>query len=398
MTHSVEGKWIEEVTDPYKKVVDGTNTPPLPLESLAKAVAKDPDGLKRIYKQLIEAEEKIKDPPFGVNKEEAQVLFDSHPSQDRKLTPTEQKEKWIDYPKLRVIAAWKKMEGNLPGVDEISGDWGWGIPEEEVNLIMLMDTHAQLDSQSPENLSKELRRQDNLKQFLEDVYQDNRNLRRKIMDLDRPGVSYGLLEAYEERINILNDVYITEIQDSGVDSLHDRLSAAEQDVRATRDDVEADIRNALNAEIEPRLSRIESTLMEFENQDETGDVAGVVDQRLWELRQDLQEWSVMEASDLETELAKFTELRREMRRTFFDERIQQSEALLKIGEEINELNSQVSDLAEAVDDDIREVYDRVGGVLTGEDYDNDRPVLEELSQLLWLYAQLQDDVDDEFNQ
>jgi tetrahydromethanopterin S-methyltransferase subunit G/HAMP domain-containing protein len=395
--HDTAGDWIESVKEPYETVVGRSNQPPLPLRSLIETQAGSREDLLTLYKELDTAEEEFADEPDWVKRGRAKGYFDQVeelPVSVDQLSWAEQREKWFQYAKLRVLAALKKVDSELPDDDIIQNDWYGGPPDEEVALVLLLDEHVWLDSEDPEALAQELERNSELREFLYEVYSENRDLRRKIQKLERPGVTYALLEAYGTRIEMLNEVYTSRIQEQGMDEIHDRLTQSEAKVRQTRTEVEQQVSEALSEQIVPHIEAIENRLSELADEDVYSDATSetpkpISDDQLWQLRQDIQDFAITEQSDLKEEIAELRRVRDGLERTINDKRDERYTGLNEIGNELEQMNDELATIGEQIDDQVAAIYETVvGDDLTGASFEQERPVVEELTQLLWLYVQL----------
>lgn len=407
MTNKTVNDWIDEIKEPYLKVVGEAihtdqeeNRPPIPLKTLANTQTGSQEGLLELYRALDKCESRFEEPPDWVDMGRAADRFDNISEiRTRKDYPNkpEQQEKWFQYGKIRVLGALKKSTGEIPDADVIKKDW-IEIPEKEIQILLLLDKNAALNTEDPELLAKELKEDDELGEFKQEKYDQDRDLRQEIQSLDRPGVKYGLLEAYKHRIETLNEVFTSIIQGTGVDSITN-LDEAKKDVQDTREDVEKDVASAFQKQVVPHLEALESQFESLANNDtevENSEIQAQIDNRVTELREDIQDWSITEAGDLESEIAKLQQLRREMRRAFVDERMKASDALIEMNNELDALDEELETVADQIENKIQDSYeDVIGAQVKGESFDAEQPVMEELARMLLLLSRLNGELENQ---
>lgn len=398
--YPTEKEWIDDLKIPYETTVGGTNQPPTSLAELINLPMEDPIEL---YRALDEAESAFAVPPEWVNQGIASDHFDdfSNISQidEGKLGKNDwqvQRAKWYTYPKLRILAALKKNDGEIPSAEVIVTDWHGGPPENILELIIELDEYTWVDTESANSIAEDIRRggAEQLEDFLYDQYKNNRDLKTEIKHVEITGVKYALYEAYDERIEKLNEV-VHEYGDGIWAGVGDELKQAEHEARQSRKDIEREVADAFNTQIVPHLESLEEQFEELASehgteQEDEGAVEEMLEERLWELRQDIQQWSITEASDLEAEVARLASVRRKIERAFEDERFESSEALTEIVKLLEAMDDDLTELSAQVDNRAEELHEEfVQGAVTGDSYDEEQPVLEELARVLLLASHLQ---------
>jgi len=387
---SEEYEWVKKVTKPFRQVVGQSNTPPLPLKSVAKTQAGNRVELIKFYENLDDCQSEFEEPPDWVTWAEVQDFFADHPTRDRKLHKSEQKEKWFIYPKLRVLAAFREMGWEIPTERlDIRGDF----PDEEVKLIRVLDDRAFYDAEDPRMLARDLRRQEELDEFFHEVYQEEHDLRQDIRKLMRPGVKFALDEAYKERIDLLDEVYHIVIDEEGLHSLVDQFSEATHAVRERRETVERNVEQTLAERVEPRLATIEQLVKEIEAEQETREppsfVADTVEQAIHDLRFELGT-SMDDASedrDVDEVLAKLEKIQNGLQRDIRDTQDMADDELTELEEEMAAIKREMRALSETVEAEFSEVYEEWGPTFEGADV-NARAMLWNMFGILQLQKHL----------
>jgi hypothetical protein len=400
--HTDIGQWIADIKTPYETVVGGTNTPPQSLTSLAQTTAGNREGLVKLYKELDESQREFDSPPAKFSQSEIRTFHDINPvDRNRNLRQHEQLQKWFVYPKVRILAAFEKFFDGLPDRDAVENAEcihddlePFELPEDELELISTLDTNAALDSTNPDQLLDQLRRDEGLAEFVTTVYADHRDLRGDILSLDRAGVKFGILEVYNHRIDFVEEIPQQRIEEIGADSFSNQVVSAET-LQDERHDIERQIGEQLEATVGGRLETIEAELQSMETATDraaspSDDIAGL-EREISKLRQDMQQWTLGEASDLQSVTARLNSLVDELDRAFQDERFASQDALTTIRMVLQDLRSDVNGLPEDIEARMADLYEEDATEALGhESYTEDKPALQEMAMLMMLANQLND--------
>jgi len=360
-------EWIDDLLEPRRKVLGGDGHPPRPLIDLAE------EGESRLvdwYLALDENEEAFRNPP--VDNDRLIAHFDHRPTDGGgKLSRSNQRVKWFSYPKRRILATFEQYYEGVPDAIESCLVGPQNIRRKEIAIILMLDENSWIDSTPADRLTDEFQREGWLPKFIDDIYADDRATLRQLFEDSRPGIKFALLEAYDHRIDRLDDAIGSYGRSVGYDKVKGEIEEACDEIRAERTRLEADLEETVSS----RISDLEASIADLEAAVEASDSSdGIAD-----LQRELHDIRVsLGGSFLDTQQS-IDDLRESMNRSFID--TQQSIETLtdettSSGEFYNELGT-----LENLTDELDSLILRLRNVLGNERAEVGKALLDIQSQL-----------------
>lgn len=418
------GDWIDDLLEPRRRVLGGDGNPPRPLIDLAE------EGESRLvewYQVLDENEDAFRNPP--VDNDHLKAHFDHRPTgAGGKLSKPNQRVKWFGYPKRRILATFEQHYETVPDALESVLVGPQQTRQKEIGIILALDENSWIDSTPADRLTDEFQREGWLPEFIDDIYADDRATLRQLFEDSRPGIKFALLEAYDHRIDRLDDAIGAYGRSVGYDKIKGEIEEACDEIRAERTRLEAD----LDETVSSRISDLEASIADLEaaveTSDSSNDIAGLqrelhdirvalgssfldTQQSIDDLRESMSRSFIDTQQSIETladettssgefynELGTLENLTDELdslilrlRNVLGNERSEVGEALLDIQSQLEGLDAELEDHCSTVEDTVERLYDaQFAPNIEDESFQDSRQLIQEMSLAMLLLARLED--------
>lgn len=421
-------EWIDDLLEPRHRVLGGDGTPPRPLIDLAE------EGKSRLvewYQALDENEDAFRNPP--VDNDHLKAHFDHRPTDaGGKLSKPNQRVKWFGYPKRRILATFEQHYETVPDALESVLVGPQQTRQKEIAIILALDENSWIDSTPADRLTDEFQREGWLPEFIDDIYADDRGTLRQLFEDSRPGIKFALLEAYDHRIDRLDDAIGAYGRSVGYDKVKGEIEEACDKIRAERTRLEVDLEETVSSRIsdlEASIADLEATVEGSDTSDDFADLQRELhdlrvtmgnsfldtQQSIDDLRESMGRSFIDTQHSIETladkttssgefdsELGTLGNLTDELdslilrlRNVLGNERAEVGEALLDIQSQLDELNSDLVEHRGTVEKTVKRIYDEQFAQNVGDaSFDESRELLQEMALAMRLLMQLEELSDD----
>jgi predicted nucleic acid-binding Zn-ribbon protein len=376
---------------------------------------------------LDENEDAFRNPP--VDNEHLKAHFDHRPTgAGGKLSKPNQRVKWFGYPKRRILATFEQHYETVPDALESVLVGPQQTRQKEIAIILALDENSWIDSTPADRLTDEFQREGWLPEFIDDIYADDRATLRQLFEDSRPGIKFALLEAYDHRIDRLDDAIGAYGRSVGYDKIKGEIEEACDEIRAERTRLEADLEETVSSRISDLEASIADLEAAVETSDSSNDIAGLqrelhdirvalgssfldTQQSIDDLRESMSRSFIDTQQSIETladettssgefynELGTLENLTDELdslilrlRNVLGNERAEVGEALLDIQSQLEGLDADLEDHCSTVEDTVERLYDaRFAPNIEDESFQDSRQLIQEMSLAMLLLARLEE--------